>query len=247
MSDRSDPNRADRDLRIVPSKPEAEVDDELRFHLEERIQAYIASGMTPEDARRAALDRFGDVRGVRAECAQLLSADRKAEARRDWLDDLRQDLRFAGRSAMRAPLFSLLAIVTLALGIGANAAVFGVVKSVLLDALPYSEPGRLMRIYCPWQQGNNKGALSAGTVSDMRERQRSFASTGVFAPPRDAVLLDDGGPQMVKAMWAEPAMFRALGVTPARGPGFRDEDAMHDTTTVLMISHGAWQRLFAGD
>src|SRR6185503_7763959 len=124
------------------------------------------------DARRAALERFGNVQGVRDECAQLLTEDRRAEARRDWLDDLRQDLKFAGRAAVRTPLFTLLAIATLALGIGANAAVFGVVKSVLLDALPYTHPGQLMRIYCPWlETGQQRGALSAGTVSDIRERQ----------------------------------------------------------------------------
>src|SRR3954470_8951301 len=125
---------------FVTPQPRREVDDELKFHLDQRIKAYIASGMGPEAARHKALERFGDVDGVREECAQLLTEDRKAEARRDWLDDLRQDLRFSVRSALRAPLFSLLAILTLALGIGANAAVFGVVKSVLLNALPYADP-----------------------------------------------------------------------------------------------------------
>src|SRR6185503_2527796 len=108
-----------------PARPQTEVDDELRFHLERRVQENVARGMSPEAARSAALERFGDVDVVRRECAQLLAEERKAEARRDWLDDLRQDLRFALRSAIHAPLFSLLAILTLALGIGANAAVFG--------------------------------------------------------------------------------------------------------------------------
>src|SRR5262249_7068267 len=157
-----------------------------------RIQAYVAQGMSPEEARRTALARFGNMQGVRDECAQLLTEDRRAEARRDWFDDLRQDVRFAVRGALRAPLFSLLAIVTLALGIGANAAVFGVVKSVLLDALPYAQPDRLMRLYTPWRQGNEKGALSAGTVSDVRERQHSFSSLAVFLNARDAVYLADG-------------------------------------------------------
>ena len=239
-----------RDYGFIKRKPQREVDDELRFHLEQRIQANIAKGMTPEAARAAALERFGNVDGVRDECAQLLTEDRKAEARRDWLDDLRQDVRFAGRAALRAPLFSLLAIVTLALGIGANAAVFGVVKSVLLDALPYKSPGELMRLYCPWVgTPNQKGALSVGTTSDIRERQRSFSSLGAFMGARDAVLLTEGAttPQMVKSMWIEPQLFRTLGVSPIRGPGFRDEDALHDTTTVLMISYGAWQRLFGGE
>ena len=244
----SDRNRSDRDYRFVPPKPGAEVDDELRFHLEQRIQDYIANGMSPDDARRTALERFGNVQGVRDECTRLLAEDRKADARRDLFDDLRQDLRFALRSAMHAPLFSLLAIATLALGIGANAAVFGVVKSVLLDALPYAAPGQLVRIYSPLRDGTQqKGALSAGTVSDVRERQRSFSSLGAFLHARDAVLLSDGAPQMVKSMFIEPQLLRTLGVSPMRGPGFRDDDGLHDTTTVVMVSHGAWQRLFAAD
>ena len=215
MSDRFERGRG---IPFVPPKPQAEVDDELGFHLERRIQENINRGMSPEAARRAALERFGDVDGVREECAQLLTADRKAEARRDWLDDLRQDLRFAVRAAFRAPIFSLLAIVTLALGIGANAAVFGVVKSVLLNALPYSDPGRLVRIYSPFNDGTiEKGSLSAGTVSDIRERQRSFSTTGAFVPPRDVVYMADA-PQVVKAGWAEPGFFRTLGVSAGPWP-----------------------------
>jgi predicted permease len=194
------------------------------------------------------LQRFGDIDGIRQECAQLLTADRKAEARRDWLDDFRQDVRFAVRAGFRTPLFSMLAIVTLALGIGANAAVFGVVKSVLLNALPYSDSGRLMRIYSPFRDGTFKrGSLSAGTVSDIRERQRSFSTFGAFLLPRDVVYMADDAPQVVKAVFAEPALFRTLGVSPVRGPGFRDEDGLRDTAIVVMLSHATWQRLFSGD
>src|SRR4051812_36226847 len=124
MSDDTRNESTDRDRDFVPKKPAAEVDSELAFHLEQRIQANIAKGMSPDAARRAALERFGDVDDVRDECTQLLAEDRRAEARRDWLGDLQQDVRFAFRSAVRAPLFSLLAVATLALGIGANAAVF---------------------------------------------------------------------------------------------------------------------------
>lgn len=243
----------DRDPRgrhapFVTPKPKREVDDELEFHLQQRIQAYIASGMSPEAARRKALERFGDVEGVREECEQLLTEDRKAEARRDWFDDLRQDLRFAVRSAVRVPLFSLLAIVTLALGIGANAAVFGVVKSVLLDALPYAGASRLMRLFCPIRSGGvTRGSFSAGTISDIRERQHSFASFGAFLNPRDIIYTNGNTSEVVQGMWAEPALFRTLGIAPARGAGFRDDDAMHDTTTVVMLSNAAWQRLFGGD
>jgi predicted permease len=250
MSNKDSSGRDERGRHapFVTPKPKREVNDELQFHLEQRIQAYIAGGMSPEAARRKALERFGDVEGVREECEQLLTEDRKAEARRDWFDDLRQDLRFAVRSAVKAPLFSLLTIVTLALGIGANAAVFGVVKSVLLDALPYRDAGRLMRLWCPIPgAGVSRASFSAGTISDLRERQHSFNSLGAFQNPRDMLYASGNNTEVVQGMFVEPALFRTLGATPARGPGFRDEDGMHDTTTVVMLSNGAWQRLFAGD
>lgn len=245
MSDKQDRLHGER---LGAQRPEAEVDDELQFHLEKRIQANVARGMSPDDARRAALDRFGDMRGVRETCAELLIAERKAEARRDWLDDLRQDLRFAFRSAVRAPLFTLLAVATLALGIGANAAVFGVVKSVLLNALPYRDAGRLMRVTSPIRAGGDaRGSLSAGTISDTRERQRSFESLAAWQAPRDVVYSGETSAEVVKAMWIEPNMLATLGVSPARGGGFRDEDARRDTTNVVMLSHRVWQRLFSGD
>lgn len=233
---------------ILTPKPQTEVDDELAFHLERRFQDNIKRGMTPEAARVAALERFGDVDGVRQTCTEMLIEDRKAEARRDWLDELRQDLRFALRSAVRAPMFSVLAIATLALGIGANAAVFGVVKSVLLNALPYRDSAKLMRVYSPFHNdAQNKGTLSAGTVLDIRERQHSFSSLGAFQYPRDVVYNGDDSPRVMKAVWAEAELFRTLGVTPIRGSLFRDEDGLRDTAQVVLLPYATWQGLFAGD
>jgi hypothetical protein len=161
--------------------PQAEVDDEISFHVEERMREYIARGMDPAAARAAAFERLGDLGVVRSECTQLLSEERLADARRDWFDDLRQDVRFGLRSALRAPLFSLLAVMTLALGIGANAAVFGVVKSVLLNSLPYADADRLVRVYSRMKDGSmQKSSVSAGVTVDVAERQRSFVRLAPF-------------------------------------------------------------------
>ena len=229
--------------------PEAEVDDELKFHLEQRVRDYIARGMTPDEARAAAHERFGNVSEVREECAELLEADRRAAHRRDWLGDLRQDLRYGIRSAVRAPLFSILAITTLALGIGANAAVFGVMKSVLLDALPYANADRVMRVYGRFLEGDQeRGPLSAGTVTDMAERQRSFEHMAAFASQvREAVFTGDDGARVVTFAWTQPALFNTLGVPAARGRLLREEDGEPDTVRNVMLTHAAWHRLFAGD
>jgi hypothetical protein len=101
-----------REFRIFPPRPDAEVDDELAFHLEQRVRDYVARGMDPESARAAALARLGDLTTVRQECTEMLEDDRRTARRRDWFEDLRQDLRFGIRAAARAPLFSLRAITT---------------------------------------------------------------------------------------------------------------------------------------
>ena len=235
--------------RPFEKKPRLEVDDELTFHLEQRARDYIARGMDPAAARAAAVERFGDVNGVAGECAQLLEDERRAERRRDWLDDLRQDLRFGVRSALRSPVFSLLAIVTLALGIGANAAVFGVVKSVLLDALPYSSPDRLVRVYARLQDGVlERSSISAGAVTDIAARQRSFTRVAPFYHSTvDVTYAVDGAPRVLRAALAGPGFLQTLGVPAAVGRSLTDADAKTGAPNVVMMSWSAWQREFAGD
>jgi len=229
--------------------PQAEVGDELQFHLEQRIRDYIAQGMDPATARATALERFGDVSGVQRECTELLEDDRRAERRRDWIGDLKQDVRFGCRSALQAKLFTLLAVVTLAFGIGANAAVFGVVKSVLLDALPYREPGRLVRVSGHFRDGSSGlGGISAGAAKDLADRQRSFSSFAIFqGNTAQRVFKGDGGARMVTLAWVQPRFFATLGVVPAIGRDFRDDDALSDTSWSAMLTHTAWKQMFGGD
>ena len=238
-------SRARRALPFQPT-PEVEVDEELAFHLEQRVRDYVARGMEPAVARAAAIERFGDLHGIRTECTQLLEEERLAMARRDWLDDLRQDLSFGVRSALRTPLFTLLAVLTLALGIGANAAVFGVVKSVLLDALPYRDADRLVRVYTRWESSpsSERQSVSPGVAVDFARRLRSFASVAAFNfSTSDATYLGEAGPRVLSAGWVEGRLFSTLGVRAALGRTLTDAD----TGAAVVLSHAAWRREFAGD
>lgn len=227
-------------------EPQAEVADELAFHLEERIRGYMARGMSQDEARAAALQRFGDVEGVRSECTRLMEADLRAADRRDWLADLWQDVRFGVRSARHAPLFTLLAIATLALGIGANTAVFGVVKSVLLDALPYADADRLVRVYSRFDKSAlERSSVSPGTTADMAERLRSFSSVAVFNfGTVDATYAGEDGPRVLPAAVVGGGFFGTLGVRAALG---RTLAASDGDTDVLMLSDAAWRREFGAD
>jgi predicted permease len=241
-------SRARAALPFQPA-PEREVEDELAFHLEQRIRDYVARGMDPATARNAALERFGDLQGVRRECTHLLEEDRLATARRDWLDDLRQDLRFGARSALRAPTFSLLAIATLALGIGANAAVFGVVKSVLLDALPYDNADRLVRVYGHLQTGSlERSAISAGAAVDIATRARSFDRTTTFLHSTwDLTYAAESGPRVITSALISPGFFQTLGVRPLIGRALADADTVAGAPDVTILSYATWQRYFSGD
>jgi putative ABC transport system permease protein len=229
---------------------DADVDEELRFHLDLRAAELAAQrGLDPEAARAEALRQFGDVEDARRYIRALDARTETATRRRDLVDDLRQDLRLALRGLRRNPLFTLLAVVTLALGIGANAAVFGVVKSVLLDALPYADADQLVRVHARFRDGSmERFSLSAGTAADVAERQRSFSRVGVFAgATSEAIYGGDDGPRVVNVSWVEPRLIRTLGVSPALGRALADDDVASDTARAAMLGHAAWQRLFGGD
>jgi putative ABC transport system permease protein len=220
---------------------EPELDEEIRFHLEMQAAKNVRLGMAPDTARRAALVRFGGQE-------QIKEAVRD-EYRSRPLEDFVHDLRFGIRSAFRVPLFSLLAVLTLALGIGANAAVFGVVKSVLLDALPYADAGRLQRIYGRLVDGSlERSSLSAGTVTDVAARQRSFTRVAWFYHGTvDVTFATDAEPTVLKAAIVGPGFLQTLGVSPVVGRPLADADAAEHAPAVGMLSFGAWQRLFGGD
>jgi putative ABC transport system permease protein len=239
----------------------SDVDAEIALHLEERTRKLVAHGHDPAAARAAALREFGDIRAARAELEAIGRRRVRNQRRADWWSDLRQDLKYGVRSLLQAPLFTLLAVVTLALGIGANAAVFGVLKSVLLDALPYADADRLVRVHARWLDGSmERGPMSAGLVGDLAARQRSFARLAAFVDNvSDAVYGDESGSRITRLSWVDPGFFDTLGVTPARGRLLTHDDAtsglaplsaatlVPDTAGAVLVTHVAWQRLFDGD
>ncbi len=171
---------------------------------------------------------------------------------------LLQDLKFAFRQLLKNPGFTAVAVLTLALGIGANAAIFGVVKSVLLEALPYADAHRIVRVYGRFRDGSQeRGPLSAGTINAIAERQRSFESLAAFDSTRDAVYGGDDVPRIAKIAWVESSFFKTLGVQAALGRTFHSDDSTSalvplsdgqigpDTARVVLLTDAAWQRLFA--
>ena len=234
--------------RLFAPDAQKEIEGELRFHLEERVRDYLARGLDEQSARAAALARLGDLKTVQQECTELLQAEVRATRRRDWFDDLRQDLRFGIRGALRSPSFTLLAVLTLALGIGANAAVFGVVKSVLLDSLPFADAGQLVRIYGRTLDGTlERSPISAGAFRDLSARQRSFTRVAsFFHDTYDVTHPTEQGASVLEAALVGPGFFETLGVAPLKGRLLTEADATSDAF-VALISYATWQREFAGD
>ena len=232
---------------------DTDMDQEMAFHIDALAREYMRSGMSEADAVSAARKRFGNVRRHK---------EAGHDARTAHLDQLADDVKSGFRQLVNARGFAFVAVMTLALGIGVNAAVFAVVKSALLDALPYAEADRLVRIYggAANNVSQTRGPLSAGTIDDIAARQQSFASLAGFTDSAiEAVYGSETGPLITTITWVEPQFFDTLGASMMRGRGFRRDDAVsglvplsggalgQDTGASVILSHPAWTRLFATD
>src|SRR5262245_31147184 len=163
------------------------------------------------------------------------------------MQTLWQDLRFGARMLLKKPGFTLIAAVTLALGIGANTAIFSVVNAVLLSPLPYTEPERLMWIWGNFRGGTNTASVSHLDFLDYREQNRSFEHLGAFSSENAFVNLTGGEPERLRASVVTANYFDIFGVKPALGRSFIAEEEQLGRHLVVVLSYGLWQRRFGGD
>ena len=211
-----------------------EIDDEIASHLEEATDEYVARGLSREDARLAATRDFGGI-------TQAKQIHREVRAF-TWPDNLRQDVKHSFRRLVKDPGFTLIAVATLALGIGVNTAIFSVVNGVLLNPLPYPASDQLVTLYSRTADGS-RGSSSYPNFLDWVRNSRSFSDLAAFRPD-DLNLTGKGQPERVPAEMVSASFFRLFGVQPVLGRTFVAADDEMGAAPVVLISENLWQRKF---
>ena len=218
-----------------------ELEDELRDHVQRKTEEYVGQGLAPEEARREALLEMGGIEKRKEECR---------DARRvNWIQDLIQDLRFGLRMLRKSPGFTAVAVVTLALGIGANTAIFSVVNSALLRPLAYREPQQLYVVREIVPQLAKFAPTLGANIPDFRIWQNQVHSfSGVaIAESTSADLTGAGEPEVVPGVRASSNLFDVLGVQPALGRSFLPEEDDAGRGNVVMLTDAFWRMRFQGD
>ncbi len=217
-----------------------EFDQELRLHLEMETEQNLRRGMSPEQARRTARLRVGGV-------------DQAKEAWWDQrglpaLETLIQDLRYSLRALARSPVYAAAAVLSLALGIGANTAMFTVIHALVLRPLPYPEPGRLVTVWSTmvWQGSGTWGSVSVPNLRDWREQNEVFEEIAAFQAG-GVNLTRQGTSVRLLAAHVEAGVFRVLGVKPLLGRVILPEEDTAGRDRVVVLGYGLWQTTFGAD
>lgn len=213
-------------------------EDEIRSHLDLETDRLIAEGMNPDAARLTARRRFGNV--GRAQ-------ERYHDAGRwTWIEQIGLDVRYALRTLRKSPMFTAIAVATLALGIGANTAVFSVVNAVLLRSLPYREPERLVKL---WESlpGSPQIMVAYPDYKDWKTRARVFDDIALYSPFRSMTLTGGQLPVRLGVGQATANLFPMLGVAPIVGRGIRPDDDHDGAERVVLLASGYWRRQYASD
>lgn len=223
------------------SAAERDLDDEIRFHIELETEKNIAAGMRPSEARRRALVAFGGV-------------ERHKEEHRDvrgvrWLGEIRADIRYTLRGLRRGPALAAAAIITLALGVGANTAIFSAVNAVILRPLPFPSPDRLVML---WEENAEKGwyenVAAPANYLDWREQVAAFKDVAAYNGfPGRATLTGHGHPHLLTVTRVTGNFFSVLGVHAQLGRTLRDAETWDTGSPVAVISDRLWRQNLGGD
>jgi len=224
-------------------KLDLEMDEEMRAHIEMRKQANIDAGMESDEARRAALREFGTAESLKETC--------RDERRVAWLEDFAQDVRFGLRMFFKNPGFTFIAVVTLALGIGANTAIFSVVNALLFRPLPFRDPERLVWIQNggPMDTGLSDQTTRVANFREWREQNHSFESLGAYFAFFDYsgyTLSSDGEPLRLQAAAISQNLLDVLGVKLQLGNGFTEEECRWQGPPAVLLTDAFWKRRFNG-
>ncbi|NIP60703.1 MAG: hypothetical protein GWM92_18195, partial [Gemmatimonadetes bacterium] len=194
---------------------EREVDEELAFHVEMRVREQLRKGLSLEEARRLAEERFGDLEAVKAACRRIAERRERKMTMKTWWDDLRQDVGYALRQIRRNPGFAAVAVLTLALGIGANTAVFSVVNGVLLEPLPYQEPDRLVALWTRYLPSSGldipRFPASAPELLDYDDRSEATQGVVPYVNADRTITGEHGDPRRLRVTFAGREFFDLLG------------------------------------
>ena len=233
--------------RLTGSDPAADVKDELRFHIETKVDELVGQGWSREDARKEAERQFGDILAVQHVGERIGEhMDRRRRFSDYWADAVR-DFRFTLRTLRRDAGFTVVAILILTLAIGANIAVFAVVNTLLLRPLPFPDAHQLVRLH---RKDLKAGDFSTDAMQAFQQQNKSFQQvTGYFAfsGPDDVKLTGHGQPQPVTGMMVAGNFFPTLGVTPVLGRDFTAEETLKNSRPVVLLSYPFWKRQYAAD
>lgn len=240
-------NRPLRHIRKRASQIRTEVDEELRFHLETRIVQLQARGLSAGAAREEAVRQFGNLEETREVCVHSDERRESNVERRRYLDELRQDVVHGLRQLRRRWQVTVLAALTLGVGVGAATAIFGATDHVLLRPLPYANADQVFTLWeTDDEQGGRKVEVSPANFLDWKQRSTSFAAVGL-AEPFSFDMQTDGPPQAVPSWLITAGWFEALGVQPVLGRLFEVREYEPNTAPAVLISEGLWRRQFGSD
>jgi predicted permease len=217
------------------------LDEEIRDHIAREVEVNIARGMLPGEARRQARLAFGN--------AALAQEDARAAWTMRWLEQIRQDVRYALRTFRKSPGFALVAVLTLSLGVSANTAIFTLIDALMLRSLPVARPDRLLQVSMTpggARESINSDSLSYPVVQILAEQRDLFESVGAFS----TFTFDTGPPENVRrtpGAFVTGGFYEAMGLGPAAGRLLTPDDDRRDAPLVAVITYGYWERAFARD